>query len=455
MGWGVLLWSTSNPPVQSGTVLPVYIRSNINRVWVVGFPDGMQGPGGMDKFEVPLERFEFVGRKAKANRRAAVFSKYALTYAENLQDGLPIRDNPDNNARRVYRLRAGEIIKILYVAGGTQAIGFDGNPLDGAWYRVLTEDGTTGFCFSLRLKFFENYDWMSTDDDSNFVFDSESAGAVIQDEFSGSDLDMIMSKTWSPESYSEMVSSRKINLDEFTRRWRFEPGQDTNVARIFISDMNRSYPYTAITPAGPRTWVFEGSNLTMQLRNDNLLAVLYTEEGGIVRTLLFVSLPLSPDEIIVQETGRRNRAYNAVFNQGPVFTSSNYGTIELRANREFTWTGSELLVPQIIPEMTDGRGTISMDLFVDPSLEGRYTGAFSMRFGSPARPTYVLRCLYFIDNQGLRLEIAPEAGIDDVTVTRRAGSPMVMFFSGGPVPAPTPAIPESPDTDADTDTESE
>jgi hypothetical protein len=146
LGWGVLLWSTEDPPIPSGTVLPVYIRSNIDQVWVAGIPEVYRnGKKGIDKMEIPLSQLELVGGKGKARKWAEVFSPYALTYAENLQDGLPIRENPDNSARRIYRLRTGEIIKVLAQVEGNPAISASGDPLPGEWYRVLTEDGTTGY----------------------------------------------------------------------------------------------------------------------------------------------------------------------------------------------------------------------------------------------------------------------------------------------------------------------
>ena len=76
-GWGVLLWSTEDPPLQSGTVLPVYVRSNIDKVWILGFPGGSRSR--TDKFEVPLSRFEFVGSRSKAFKRAEViFAQYPI-----------------------------------------------------------------------------------------------------------------------------------------------------------------------------------------------------------------------------------------------------------------------------------------------------------------------------------------------------------------------------------------
>jgi hypothetical protein len=36
--------------------------------------------------------------------------------------------------------------------------------------------------------------------------------------------------------------------------------------------------------------------------------------------------------------------------------------------------------------------------------------------------------MYGLDSQGLRLEVVQDFGIEDITVTRRAASPMVLYF---------------------------
>ena len=82
LGYGVLLWSSEDPPVPSGTVLPVYIRSNIDKVWVVGIPREYRAVGSrIDKFEIPLSKLELAGSRKKARGRAEAFSPYALLYA--------------------------------------------------------------------------------------------------------------------------------------------------------------------------------------------------------------------------------------------------------------------------------------------------------------------------------------------------------------------------------------
>jgi len=421
LGWGVLLWSMEEPPIPSGTVMPVYIKSNINKVWVVGMPEGWYtSKGRNDKIEIPFARFELVGSKRKAKTRAEAFSRYALTYAENLQDGLPIRDNPDNNARRIYRLKTGEIIKILSAAEGSPAIGTTGEPLPGEWFKVLTENGSTGYCFSYRLKLFEHSGGQLA-----------AANTVDTEKTEDPELEQLLSKTWSPESYLTMINSRRINLEDMSRQWRFDPGQETGLARIYVAGTDNNYAYTSIRPDGNRTWRFEGTNLSMQLRSETTLAVQFLEGGGSTRTLLFVSLPVSVDDLILQETARRERLYNEIYSQGPVFTSNNYGTITFiegpppAGGGTFSWRNFDLLVPRFIPEDIEGDGTILMDLFLDPSLENRYDGAFTLRFTNTRIALY---CMYSLDNQGFRIEIVPDSSIDDVTIAWRGASPMVLYF---------------------------
>jgi len=415
LGYGVLLWSLDDPPVDSGTVLPVYIRSNIEKIWVVGVPEVVKANKDYKK-EIPLNQLEFIGNRRKAEKWAIEFSPYALAYAENLQDGLPIRDNPDNNSRRVYRLRLGEVVKVLGIAKGIPPISATGDPLPGDWYRVLTNDGVTGYCFSFRLRLFNQNEGSV-----------QTTSASIRDSAPDPELDMVLSRTWSSESYLQMINSRRFNIQELEKKYRFDPGQDTGIARIILPDLERQFSYQRIIPDGERAWRFEGSNLQMVLRTNTTLAVQITESSGTRRTLLFNSLSVNVDDLIIQENARRETLYLSIHNQGPVFSSNNYGTITFLQTGDFNWTGYELLVPQLIPAETKGAGRITMDLYISPSYEERYNGAFTMRF-SDIRSNNTIYFMYAIDNQGLRLEAIPEFGIEDITVMRRAASPLVLYF---------------------------
>jgi len=415
LGYGVLLWSIDDPPIDSGTVLPVYIRSNIEKIWVVGVPETSKANKDYKK-EIPLTQLEFVGNKRKTMKRAEEFAKYALAYAENLQDGLPIRDNPDNNSRRVYRLRLGEVVKILGVARGIPPISASGDPLPGEWYRVLTNDGVIGYCFSYRLKVFNQNDGSMQAPASN-----------VRETAPDPELEMILSRTWSAESYLQMLNSRRFNIQELEKKYRFDFGQDTGVARIILPDIERQFSYQRIISEGERAWRFEGADLQMVLRSNTTLAVQFTDTLNNRQTLLFVALPTNVDNLIIQENAKRENQYLNIYNQGPVFTSNNYGTITLLQTGDFTWTGFNSLVPQLISPDTRGSGRILMDLYISPSYEERYNGAFTLRF-TDIRSNNTLYFLYAIDNQGLRLEVVPEFCIEDITVTRRASSPTVLYF---------------------------
>lgn len=417
LGYGVLFWSSEDPQIPSGTVLRVYIRSNINRVWVAGIPRELRAPENpMTRFEVPLSHMELVGSRRRAHERAAVFAPYALVYAETLQDGLPIRESPDNVSRRVYRLREGEVVKILHPVRGQAVIGAAGTPLPGEWFRVLTADGTAGYCFSYRLRLFEH---------TGGSLDMARHG---QQDMEDPDLDSIFTRVWSPESYAVMVNTRRINLEEFAQRWHFDPGQDTGTARIRTGDVDLAFPFTQIRANGTRSWNFEGSTLQMSLRPDNALTVQFNEPGGIHRTLVFSALHSSVDNIIHQETVRREALFRNIYQHSAEFTSTNFGTLTLQEDGRFTWTGNMLLVPQVIPVSAMGSGTIDMGLSLSNAMAAHHTGAFTMLFDGIGGARIPVNFMYTLDPHGLRIEHAPQTSMDGLTVVRRASSPQVVNF---------------------------
>ncbi|MDR1374508.1 MAG: SH3 domain-containing protein [Treponema sp.] len=418
LGWGVLLWSTEDPVIPAGTVLPVYIRSNIDQVWVAGIPKEYQTPeNSANKFEIPLWQFELVGRRGAAAKRAASYAGYAAVYAETLQDGLPIREDPDNTARRVYRLRHSQIVKILARAEGNPAISATGDPLPGEWYQVLTEDGITGYCFSYRLKLFEY--------GSGSPAEMAEAAPLQQED---PDLDRVLSTAWSPEWYGTMVSSGKFDLEDLEKQWRFVPGEDSGMAHLYLPGIDKTYPYTGIESAGGRSWRFTGAPLEMSLRSDTLLAVQYNDAAGAVKTQLFTALPSMVNDLVIQETERRSALFRNIFDQGPVFVSANYGALTLLAEEQFSWTGYDLLSGAVIPLSVLGRGSVTMGLYPDYALEDRYDGAMALNFsgiGGPAVPVYFL---YIIDDQGFHIEYIPPENVEGVTVMRRSANPLVIYF---------------------------
>jgi hypothetical protein len=257
-----------------------------------------------------------------------------------------------------------------------------------------------------------------------------------------------------------MISAGRIDLAALSRRWGFDPGQDTGIAHIKVENLDRSFSYTAIRAAGSRTWRFEGTSLQMYLSSDTTLEVQFTENGGVLRSLRFAALPQAVDDLIMQETARREGLFQALYSGGPSYTSHNYGTLTFEEPWRFTWTGYNILVPQVIPVSALEGGVVDMRLFLANSLADRYHGAFTLRFDTAGAGSAGLASrrvevdfMYTLDNQGFRIEYAPPTSRDGIVVARRASSPMVIYFyrpedqSGGQRNDPfgrqpgTPALP--------------
>jgi hypothetical protein len=416
IGWGILLWSLDDPYIPSGTVLPVYVRSNIEESWITGIPEEYR-IGDQDMAEIPLPHLELLKSRGAAMRRAAAFAEYAVSYAEVLQDGLPVRDKPENGAKRAYRLKEGEIIKILGKVDGVQAISTSGTPLEGDWFRVLTQSGSTGYCFSNRLRIFEN-----------------SSGPVIAAKpeiITGEDpsLDLVLSRIWYPELYKAMINSGILDLDALAKHWAFSPGVDTGKAHVLLPDVDLSFNYKKILKTGERSWVFEGSSLQINLESETSLVVQYDDENG-THAIPFVTLPVSADIVINRELERREALYQELFVRGPVYYSANYGTLTLVSDMHVNW--DEMNLPEdMAPPSALGSGIVDMGVYLPASLAEQYTGAFTLRLdrvsGEPARLTF----LYNLDNQGLRLEFVPRENINRSAVIRRDDSALVIYFSAG------------------------
>jgi hypothetical protein len=424
-GWGVLLWAAEDAGIPSGTPLKVYIKSNIEKVWVVGVPAEYRKEGVSEKIEVPLSKLELVGSRWAARKRAAEFARYATSYAETLQDGLPVRDAPDNNARRVYRLRSGEFVKILEPVGGVPAISASGAPLPGEGFRVLTEGGTRGYCFSYRLRLFEHT--------SGALNSAEARKEAERD----AELEGVLSKTWVAEVYGTMLTEGNIDIDAFSKRWGFFPGEDTGIARVSLPDTDASFQYTSIRSEGGQAWVFEGADLSMTLRSPATLEVRFSsaDEGtggaGLGVRKLFVNLPAPLADIIVQEETRRQALFAAIYAEGRAFASANYGRIALDRAQNFVWQDYGRLASSVVPAGAEGRGRIEMRLFLGGELDALFDGALTFYFAG-AGGEQPVNFLYKIDERdgagGLRLEFIPDTNLDGNRVVRRDAFPLIIYF---------------------------
>lgn len=407
IGYGVINWSVPEYGLAAGDVVPVYIQSNIGQVYVVG----LEG-GAVKRAEIPLWQLSLFKNRAAARKAAEERAEFRHTYASVKLDGLPVRSDPENTSRQVYRLREGEKIKIVKKGEGQPVIAANA-PLEGDWYEVMTDDGTLGWCFSYNLALFDERE-------------ADSGLQTVTDAGPDQTLENLLSRSWYPESWRAMLRANRVDVTKIDGRQGFFPGRASGIARIEGTDGVATFQYTGISRDDSGLYRFEGSSLTVQVKRSDLIMVQYTDANGMPRAEYFASLELTPDQIIQEETDRRADLLRSITLLSTRFVSGNYGVLQFMPDNRFLWSGYQLLVPSVIPSGAGADGQIQFDRFLGDSLPAAYTGAFSLFFDQASSP---LTFLYTLDDKGLRLEYVPESLVRDGVAASRSLTPTVLFFS--------------------------
>lgn len=426
LGYSVLLWSNSEHEIADGTLLKVHIKSNISQVYVVSIP------GSKEKFEIPLWQATEPESKSKALKQQKRFSEFEHTYATVKLDGLPVRADAINTSKQVYRLREGEIIRCLYRGSGAAVTNGKGN-MEGEWLRVLTETGTFGWCFSHNLAIFkaEGFDVASANEKSSIKMD-DLKGTVNGDT---AIIRSLIEKRWYPESFASMIKVGRIDVNRmnpsfgFTFGINIEENSDSvyaGTAVLNTENAGGNWTYTDITKKAEKEYEFKGANLKMSIRGagSDTMILQYSEKGRPKQETL-VALTEDIESLIEKELARRQTELKRIASAGPVFKSSNYGTIKFNNENSVTWSNYKLLQPSIISSKALGSVTVTLDYFIANSLKSSYDGVITMHFTGMEDG---VNFLYKLTDTGLRLEDASKAPVKDGVVTSRSASPMILFF---------------------------
>ncbi len=412
MGYSLVLWNNAEAGVNEGQIVKVYVKSNISHTYIIGIPETKK------KVEIPLWQISEPASRSKTKKLAARHSEYEHTYASVKLDGLPIRGEPVNTAKQVYRLRKGEVIRVLYKGKGQAVTNGKGN-LQGEWLRVLTKEGTQGWCFSFNLNLFERV----SDDISSSVKQEEAA--VEEDET----LKAMLEKNWYPEYYSDMIRTGRYNFDLFTADFGFSFGnqeEDIHSARIKKADINKMWDYEKLNKKEDYVYQLDELQVTVTVRGKNSIAVQYMDIDGKMKNENFVAVEGDIQEIIDAESARRQDELKSIVAAGPVFTSSNYGTIVFNNENSVTWSNYQLLVPSIVSSSALGSVSVTVENYLSNQLKKEFDGILTFYFIGMEKP---VNFFYKMDGNGLRLEDATKAQIKDNFVTSRGSSPLVMYFS--------------------------
>ena len=413
MGYSVLLWNVPEYSIPSGTKLPVYIRSNISHVYVVGIPEENGNSKELRKVEIPLWQLTEPVKKSRINSVAEKYKEFASSYASVKLDGLPCRAEPVNTAKQVYRLRKGEVIKLLYKGKG-QAPMTGGVPLEGDWFRILTHDGTQGWCFSYNLNIYE------TD-----ALGEQTGGQRMEiEEEEDKYYPSILDKPWYPDSFTSMISSGNIDISKLHSSYNFTIDTVNNKVSLNMSGIHETWDYTGYTKTDEFQYTLNYIPIVIVYKKASFIVVRYTDDSGKPQELNLVTINEDINSIVAQEKKRRADTYDMVVAKTGNLSSSNYGNLTLNADGTFRWTGFKLLVPSIISAGAKNAGTCIVKYAVSSQLTA-YDGVLTFKFEGTSEE---VNFLFKLESDGLRLEDATDAVFNGILVTARSSSPLILYF---------------------------
>ena len=407
MGYSVVLWTIPEQQIKSGDIVPVYIKSNISHVYVIGTEGG-------EKIEVALWQLTEPVKKGKIKNVAAKYEENAATYASVKLDGLPCRAEPVNTAKQVYRLRKGEVIKILYKGKG-QAPMAGKTALEGDWYRILTDDGTLGWCFSYNLNLYE------TDSTGQRIGGAEIAEEVEEDEH----WQTIASNVWYPDYFRTMIDGGNIDLGLIHPLYKFTIDEENKKVSLNTTSIHEGWDFDGFTKTDDNEYSLNGISLKIIYRRANYIVLRYTDSSGKPQDLNFVTMTENISDIVNAEKERRSQSYLQIYTHGPIYSSSSYGKLEFKEDGSFRWTGFKLLVPSVIDAGTKSTGSAQVKYSLSKDLAASYDGVLTMKFDGMANE---VNFLYKLDGNALRLEDTTGASFNGSQLKTRGVSPVIVYM---------------------------
>ena len=452
-GYSLVLWNNPEAGISEGDIVKVFVKSNISHTYIIAIPSSK------NKIEIPLWQISEPKKKSDIIKLSEFYSEYEHTYASVKLDGLPVRSEPVNTAKQVYRLRKNEIIRVLYEGEGQIPTNGKGN-LPGKWLKVLMEGGTSGWCFSYNLELFERQG-------NNLLVSGTKQEEVFEED---EVLSAILLENWVPEYFGDMIKTGRYNLSLFSPDYGFSFGtfpvleqkesnedfsipeeengsfekpdfkkslagkgfmeilnsMETKVLSLKTPDFNKSWKYSGIKKAADGSYTFDSNSVTVFPRGRKNITVQFTDSDGKTKSENFIAVSENIALLAEDEIERRQEELVGIARHGPVFHSSNYGTIIFNSENSVTWKNYQLLVPALVSKSALGSVTVSVEYYLSNQLKGDYDGILTFHFIGMEKP---VNFLYKMDAGGLRLEDAAKAEIKGNLVLSRGTSPLVMYFS--------------------------
>ena len=422
-GFGVVLWSAGVAP-PTGAVIHIIEESSIEDRYLVR-------SAGVDQDEepVPVERWRVrvFPDTEQASAFAARYAPVTDSYAYSVRNGLPVRAEASATADIIYKLREGQVTKVLERGAQPERVG----AYENYWYQVLTEDGVAGYTFGEFLPVFR----ASGDPHA------EAARLRADDPA----LEHLLATVWRPDYFRAMVITGRYDLRRFRAEYGLFPDPAARVFRLVTATGTRDFRYRTVERVGEGRYVFHpedgASPARFTVHGSHRVSMSYSAAGRQV-TQVFVQLSRDVAESIAAEQDRRARLYRDLVERGAVLHSSGYGTIELGPERRFRWQRFLALVPELLPSGLPGTGRVDFRYAPAPELGGSYDTVISFLFDGD-EPAATAASPPASEEGGSATEENPDA-----TGTTGAAGPPAAADSDRP---PAAAAPGAPGTGTSTD----
>jgi hypothetical protein len=397
-GWGVMLWSHDEAAYPTGSIVPVVDSSLLNETYDIR----LDRRSPVDT--IPQWRLAVFNRKSQAEDYQSRYAEYRELYAVAALNGLPVRETQDPDAKRVYKLREREAVKVLDRDAGQSTAG----EYTGYWYQVLTDGGVTGYSFDRYLEFY------TAEELSRLDLTEET------DEF----LEHFLSHNFRPKYFRNMLVTRRIDLDRFLPEYGIFPDPDNNELVISTEDHRSTIEYEGIERGTEDSYAFTGSTLLMIVKTNYEVNLQYADQG-VQYSEDFVRIDPDIDLLIIEELERRAAKFEEFYERGNTLDSTAYGNIALVEGGGFVWEGFDRLVPEVIDPSAGNSGTVDFQLHLSSELYETYDGVITFLFAG-GQPVHFI---YTLDQQGLRFKHLqwPEE-YEDPLVENAGTSPIVIFF---------------------------
>ena len=397
-GYGVLLWPSNSDVQQPGSLTGIVSESEIRETYIYSSLESE------DEYETPRWRIAFFKDKTEAEEYAGRYEPWIDYFAIVERDGLAVREEPNVESQRLYKLRLDQKIKILDRVAEESLVGDH----QGYWYRVLTDDGTIGYCFDYYIRVFDA---------------SKETGETPEKDTSITDL--LLSRTYRPEYFFDMVKKRRIDLRRFREDIGLTIDPEQQIIRLVTEDTHLVYKYSSMKVQGEDRVVFSDSSVQVTILSGSQINVTYSTAGN-TRYERFVYIE-DVGGIIEAERRRRDEEYERFREAGPTLSSSFYGTLEFKENRRFSWTGKSRLVPDILSNTAGNSGLVEFPYFLGDDLRPQHEGVITFFFANlvPEEVSF----LYSMTPSGLRLVYLPKKAPDNRIAVREVATPLVISFS--------------------------